>query len=100
MNIDALQQDIYIITNADDVVVVTTNSNEVGVVSGTMIYKGIWDASGGVLPTPAPLKGYVYRLNPGGTVPYLGGDVDLPTGTLIMALVNSPGQNMVNYTTW
>lgn len=70
--------------------------------NGALIYRGEWDASGGVLPTDSNgiLKGYLYRINPGGDVPYLGGTVSLEDGTMIMALVDSPGQNMANYTYW
>ena len=100
IDVNVLQQDIYVITY-DNEVVVTTNINDIGslYVPGTMIYISQWDASGGVLPTPAPSKGHVFRISSGGQVPYLGGTVSLETGTMIMALIDSPGQNMVNYTT-
>ena len=99
LDITILEQEITVIINEDETITATiedTYSSPIGM----MIYRGEWDASGGVLPTPAPRMGYVYRLNPGGEVPYLGGTVSLQTGTLIMALINSPGQNMVNYTPW
>jgi hypothetical protein len=69
---------------------------------GAMIFLGNWDASSNTFPSVtgsgpagAILKGNTWRISVAGAP----GSLSLEPGTLIMALIDAPGQTLANWTT-
>jgi len=60
--------------------------------SGTMVYKGNLDISGGSLATSA-LQGWVYRASTDGNI----SGVDIYKGALLIALQDNPGNTISNW---
>lgn len=62
------------------------------VFDGSVVYKGTWDVSTGLLPGSGS-KGWLYKASTDGTV----NGFDIPKGAWIFFLTDNPGQTLSNY---
>ncbi len=65
----------------------------VGVLTGTYVDQGFWDASSNLFPGVGTKRGYTWEISVAGTL----GGVDIYPGATIRALTDNPGQNLDNW---
>lgn len=70
---------------------------EVGSVEGAWVVKGNWDASTNLFPSSSVLKGYQYKASSNSTTLLMPDGGIIPAGTLIVAMVDDPGQTVANW---